>query len=95
MVVKLATYWITLCMISINLLPFPPHLLWVFPRIALALAADAVAAVVAEGCRGVVGAAPALLFGKRKDSTLKFGLSKFLSCWRWINYEELRDPRTR
>ena len=40
------------------------HLLWVFPRVALALAADAVAAVVAQRGRGVVGAAPALLFRK-------------------------------
>ena len=39
------------------------HLLRVLPRIALALAADAVAAVVAERGRGVVGSATALLFG--------------------------------
>ena len=41
---------------------FYSHLLWVFPWITLALAADAVTAVVAERGRGVVGAAAALLF---------------------------------
>ena len=37
------------------------HLLRVLPGVALALAADAVAAVVAEGGRRVVRPAPALL----------------------------------